>query len=93
MGKLLIKNFSYANWPNYLHKIIEHVQEILEHPNGPGSTGAFNREGNEGGNKLFCLFWKNYATKGDSDHTLEDVIQIHWLYSSKRPEDLASVNH
>ena len=93
MGKLLIENFSFASWPNYLHRIIEHVQEILEDPNGPGSIGAFSGEGNEGGNKLFHLFRKNYATKGDSYRALEDVIRIHWLYSSKRLEDLASVNH
>ena len=59
MGKLLIKHFNYANWPNYLHKIIEHVQEILEDPNGPRSIGAFSGEGNEGGNKLFRLFRKH----------------------------------
>ena len=93
MGSLLIKHFDFAQWPNYLHRIIEHVQEIQEDPNGPGSIGAFSGKGNEAGNKLFRLFHKNYATKGDSYKALEDVIRIHWLYSSKKLENIASVTH
>ena len=93
MGSLLIKHFDFAQWPNYLYRVIEHVQEILEDPNGPGSTGAFSGEGNEAGNKLFRLFRKNYATKGDSYKALEDVIRIHWLDSSKKLENMASVTH
>ena len=53
MEKMLIEHFDYAPWPNYLHKVIEHVQEILADPEGPGSIGAFSGEGNEAGNKLF----------------------------------------
>ena len=83
MGSLLKKNFAYANWPNYLHKIIEHVQELLEDPNGPGSIGAFSGEGNEAGNKIFRLFKKNFSTRSNSYKALEDIIRLHWMYSSK----------
>ena len=47
MGILLIENFDYASWPNYLHKIVEHVQQLIVDPRGPGSIGAFASEGNE----------------------------------------------
>ena len=93
MGQLLMEHFSFARWPDYLHKIIEHVQEILEDPNGPGSIGAFSSEGNEAGNKLLRLFRKNYSNRGDSYKGLEDVIKLHWLYSSLTLETLATVEH
>ena len=82
MGKMLINHFDFARWPNYLHKVIEHVQEILENPDGPGSIGAFSSEGNEGGNKLFRMFRKGYSHRGDSYKGLEDVLKLHWLYTS-----------
>ena len=93
MGQLLIDHFNFARWPNYLHKIIEHVQEIIEDPNGPGSIGAFSSEGNEAGNKLFRLFRKSYSDRGDTYKGLEDVIKLHWLYSSLTLEVLAAVEH
>ena len=34
MGQMLIDNFGYCPWPNYLHKVIEHVQEIIQHEDG-----------------------------------------------------------
>ena len=91
MGKMLIEHFDYAPWPNYLHKVIEHVQEILADPEGPGSIGAFSGEGNEAGNKLFRLFRKNYSTRGDSFKALEDVIKLHWFYSSCNLQKLSEV--
>ena len=42
LGELFRENFVHVSWPNYLHKIIEHVQEILDDPNGPGSIGAMS---------------------------------------------------
>lgn len=40
MGNLLLKHFDYVECPNYLHKIFEHVQQLIEDPNGPGSVGV-----------------------------------------------------
>ena len=93
MGELIKTHFSFARWPNYLHKLIEHVQEILQDPNGPGSIGAFSGEGNEAGNKIFRLFRKNFANKGNSYKGLEDVLKLHWLYSSPALSKLAEVQH
>ena len=28
MGKFLLENYSFVEWPNYLHKVIEHVQDL-----------------------------------------------------------------
>ena len=49
-GKLLISCFPYARWKNYVHKMIEHVQEVIEIH---GTLGGFSGEGNEAGNKIF----------------------------------------
>ena len=89
-GKDLINNFSYARWTNYTHKIIEHVDEIIE---SDGSVGACSSEGNEGGNKYFRHFRKHHARKHPVKAGLEDVIKIHWLYCSKKLQDLAQVTH
>ena len=62
MGELIKTHFSFARWPNYLHKLIKHIQDILQDPNNPGSIGAFSREGNEAGNKIFRLFSKKFST-------------------------------
>ena len=93
MGELIKTYFSFARWPNYLHKFIEHIQEILQDPNGPGSIGDFSGEGSEAGNKIFCLFRKNFANKGNSYKGLEDVLRLHWLYSLPALSKLAEVQH
>ncbi|XP_063951972.1 V(D)J recombination-activating protein 1-like [Lytechinus pictus] len=56
----------YVSWPNYmyLHKMIEHVQEVLEDPQGPGSIGSLSGEGNEAANKLFRHLRKHAAWRG-----------------------------
>ena len=69
------------------------MPEILKDPNGPGSIWAFSSEGNEAGNKLFRLFRKSYLNRGDTYKGLEDVIKLHWLYSSLTLEVLAAVEH
>ncbi|KAK3089575.1 hypothetical protein FSP39_004762 [Pinctada imbricata] len=79
-GKILINDFDYAKWPNYIHKVIEHVQELNE--NGPGTVGGLSSEGNEGGNKIFRHFRKNLARRGSTYGGLRDVLWGHWLYSS-----------
>ena len=30
LGECLLTNYSYARWSNYIHKVIEHVQETIE---------------------------------------------------------------
>ena len=52
MGRQSMDEFGYAAWPNYLHKTIEHMQEIIVNPDGVMSVGALS-EGNEAGNKIF----------------------------------------
>ena len=47
-GKHLIASYPYARWSNYVHKTIEHVQEVIE---SHGTLGGFSGEGNEAGNK------------------------------------------
>ena len=55
MGQMLIANFGYCPWPSYLHKVIEHVQEIMQHEDGPGTVVGLSREGNKGGNRIFTI--------------------------------------
>ena len=93
MGSLLLQNFDYVNWPNYLHKVIEHVQQLIQDPNGPGSVGSFSSEGNEAGNKLFRHFRKNLSRRGNTYGSLCDVLKLHWLYSSKKLFKLAETEH
>lgn len=89
-GHALLENFSYAKWPNYIHKVIEHVQELIEDENGAGTVGGLSGEGNECGNKIFRHFRKNLARKGDTYGGLRDVLWGHWLYSSPELVRLAS---
>ena len=93
MGKFLLENYSFVEWPNYLHKVIEHVQELIEHDSGHGSIGMFSGEGNECGNKVFRHFRKHLSRKGDVTGGLRDVLQLHWLYSSKVLQEFSSVTH
>ena len=90
-GQLLIQNFQYADWPNYLHKVIEHVQQLILDPNGPGSVGAFSSEGNECGNKLFRHFRKNLSRRGSVVGSLRDVLHVHWLYSCPKLVNIAEI--
>ena len=87
-GKHLIDNFSHCEWPNYLHKIIEHVDEIIERE---GSIGIFASEGNEAGNKLFRHIRKHHARKNTNQGSLEDTLKMHTLYCSKALQSLAYV--
>ncbi|XP_072042074.1 V(D)J recombination-activating protein 1-like [Amphiura filiformis] len=79
--------FSYTkqNMPNYLHKTLAHVPELIEKY---GSVGAFSSEPNEHGNKLFRLFRKMNARQ-QSDFELKDILKFHWLYTVKSIHELA----
>lgn len=52
-GKYLIISYLYVRWSNYVYKIIEYVQEVIE---SYGILGGFFGEGNEVGNKNFSIF-------------------------------------
>lgn len=88
---MLIDNFGYWPWPNYLHRVTEHVQEIMQHEDGPGTVAGLSREGNEGGNKIFHHFRKHLTRRGDSYRSLRDVLWLRWLYTSPSLQQLASV--
>ena len=81
-GKLFLEHFAYAEWPNYMHKIIEHTQELIERSDGAGSIGAMSSEGSEAGNKVFRHFRKHLSRRDVTINSLRDVIHLHWLYSS-----------
>ncbi|XP_076589658.1 V(D)J recombination-activating protein 1 [Chaetodon auriga] len=79
---LLSTTFKYrykGKIPNYMHKTLAHVPEIIERD---GSIGAWASEGNESANKLFRRFRKMNARQSKA-FELEDVLKHHWLYTSK----------
>ena len=93
MGQLLLTNFMYAGWPNYPHKIIEHVQEIVEDSEGPNTVGGISGEGNEAANKLFRELRAHFALKHDEFLLLyRDIIWFHRLYTSPKLTRLSHVN-
>ena len=92
MGAFLIENFHYVAWPNYLHKVIEHTQEIIEHPGGPGTVGGLSGEGNEGGNKVFRQFRRDLSRKCSTESSLVDVLKMHWLYSCRPLQQISKVS-
>ncbi|XP_033635628.1 V(D)J recombination-activating protein 1-like [Asterias rubens] len=91
MGRLLLVNFTYVGWPNYLHKIIEHVQEIIQDPEGPGAVGTISGEGNEAANKLFRELRGHFSRKTDESQSLKDIIWYHWLYTSPKLRRISHV--
>lgn len=91
MGKIFIQEFEYVPWPNYLHKIIEHTQEIIMDVTGAMSVGALSGEGNEAGNKIFRQLRKHHARKGKTLQGLRDVLWLHWLYSSPKLQSLGEI--
>ena len=79
--RTLHTSFSYTayNMPNYLHKVIAHVPElILKY----GSVGAYSSEPNEHGNKLFRMLRK-MCSRQTTDFELKDILKFHWLYTVK----------
>ncbi|XP_063954560.1 V(D)J recombination-activating protein 1-like [Lytechinus pictus] len=84
MGQELLDNFGYVMWPNYLHKVIEHVQEILDDQDGPGSIGALSGEGSEAANKLFRHLRKYASRRSTVEESLRDVLWFHWMYTSPK---------
>ncbi|XP_022085107.1 V(D)J recombination-activating protein 1-like isoform X2 [Acanthaster planci] len=91
MGLRLLTDFPYAGWPNYLHKIIEHVQEGLEDPEGPRTIGGISGEGNEAANKLFRELRGHFSRQHDETQSLRDVLWFHWLYTSPKLKRIGHV--
>ena len=91
--KLIIVELGQLLLPNYLHKLIEHTQQLIEDSSGPGSIGSSSSEGNEAGNKLFRHFRKNLSRRGSTYGSLVDVLKLHGLYSSKALTKLAEKEH
>ena len=60
MGRFLPSYLAYVRWNNYRHKVIEHVDEIVD---THGSVGDLSGEGNEAGNKLFRHFANTVLVK------------------------------
>ena len=92
MRKALLEDFEYVAWPNYLHKVVEHVQEVLEDPEGPGSIGILSSEGNEAANKLFRELRSHFSRKHSTYDSLRDVLWFHWLYTSPTLRRLSNVH-
>lgn len=59
----LLNHFEYASWPNYLNKIIEHVQEIIEFTDGPGTVGSLSSDGNDTATKYPGISGRNWLEK------------------------------
>lgn len=56
-GKHLITSYPYARWSNYVHKTIEHVQEVIE---SHGTLGGFSGEGNSSNCCSYLYLLTNY---------------------------------
>ena len=80
LAKHLLKEFPWALWPNYFHRVVEHVQELIEKH---GSVGALSAEGVEAGNKQVRLFRTLFSCTSSAQLSMEDIIQLSWLVSSK----------
>ena len=81
LGRQRLKDFPWANWPNYLHRTIEHVQKIIE---TKGSLGALFAEGSEGNNKQTRLFRSLRSRTSSAANSMDDFLQLCWLLGSKK---------
>ena len=78
-GECLKTKYPYAHWSNYAHKVIEHVQEVIQEE---GTLGGFSGEGNDAGNKIFRHLRKNHSRKSGTLESIRDVLRMHWFYCS-----------
>ena len=80
--------FAYTkdNMPNYMHKILAHVPQLIEEF---GSVGAFSSEPNEHGNKLFRLL-RRMCARQQTNFELKDILKYHWLYTMKSLQQLTA---
>ena len=89
LGRQLIQVFPWASWPNYLHRIFEHVQQIIEEK---GSVGSLSAEGSEANNKQTRLFRTLRSCTFSADSSMEDVLELGWLVTSKPLQTLAETS-
>ena len=82
-------HFAYIenHMPNYVHKLLAHVPELIERY---GSVGAYSSEANEHGNKLFRLLRKMCARQ-NTKYELSDILKFHWLYTMRSLQEKAKV--
>jgi hypothetical protein len=78
-GLFILEHFSYAGWPNYLHKMIEHVDEFIFKYR---SLGRYSTEGQEAANKI-SRFVQHHHARPHHDGMM-DALRFLWLLSSKR---------
>ena len=88
-GRYVKSKLPWAGWPNYFHRIIEHVQEIIIKK---GSTGALSAEGSEANNKQTRMY-RSLRSRTDSPaNSMADVLQLGWLVGSRELQKLGSVS-
>ena len=68
LGRQLIQVFPWPSWPNYLRRIFEHVQQIIEEK---GSVGSLSAEGSKANNKQTLR-----RRKFSADSSMEDVLEL-----------------
>lgn len=79
---LFFDDFCNAKGPNYIHKNIEHVQELIEAENRPGTIGGLSGNGKEGVGVNIQTLQKNLSRMGNTYGYLGDVLWADWFYSS-----------
>ncbi len=86
-GKFVLETYPWANWPNYMHKLIEHGQEIMQKY---GTLAGMSSEGNEALNKVFRKYIRDNSFQGNMKISLENVLTTTWLSSSQELIRLSS---
>lgn len=84
-GHQHISNYPYARWSNYVHKTIEHVQEVIE---SSDTLGGFSGGGNEACNKIFRHI--HHPLKTSTYDSVSDVLKMIWLYCSRKLKNLSN---
>ena len=80
---LLRVKFTYiTTWPNYLHKMTEHVKENMRDK----TIGCLSRGAHEKSNKLTRYIWikLNHRSRQISEHEWRDVLKIQSLYTCRQ---------
>ena len=90
MGKHLQKHFKYIKkWPNYVHKVLCHVPELIELY---GSIGALSTEGSERMNKEHRRNRKEHSRQ-TTIHEQRDNLRWSWLTASLKLRKDVEITH
>ncbi|KAJ3273160.1 low-affinity glucose transporter protein rag1 [Borealophlyctis nickersoniae] len=76
-GEFLREHFGWADWPNYMHMLLERVDELIRQW---GTVGGLASEGNEGSNRVHRLVEKGYSRSNGAN--VRDILKWMWLRSS-----------